>query len=163
MLRREEGPLMLLALALLAAIDAVPSPAVSLTLTGETDRPPVSATRRSLSDVARELREGRKAVGGFSAVESTVSQSRNAFIPAFEPDPDARESEPEVVIEAPPVYVPTYIIPVWYGGQQKSGRLHQRAAARFVAPRSISPPPGRPSAPTTLQLRHATAGHFRQR
>ena len=152
---------MLMALALLAAIEAVPPPTVSLTLTGETDRPPVSATPRSLSDVARELREGRKAVGNFSAVESTVPQSRSAFIPAFEPEPDTTELEPEVVTEALPVYVPTYI-PAWYGGRQSSGRLRQRTAALFVAPRATSPPPGRPSAPA-FQLRHTTAGHFRQR
>jgi hypothetical protein len=158
----EEGPLMLMALALLAAIDAVPSPTVSLTLTGGADRTPVSATPRSLSDVARELREGRKAVGGFSAVESTVPQSLGDFIPAFEPEPLTTEPEPEVVTEAPPVYVPNYI-PVWYGGRQKSGRLRQRTAARFAAPRPTSPPPGRPSGPPTFQPRHTTAGHFRQR
>jgi hypothetical protein len=162
MLYREEGPLMLMALALLAAIDAVPSPTVSLTLTGETARPPVSATRRSLSDVARELREGRKAVGGFSAVESTVPQSRSAFLPAFELEPDRTEPEPEVVVEPPPVYVPTYI-PVWYGGGQRSGRLHQRPAAHLVAPRAMSPPPGRLSTRPTFQPRHTAAGHFRQR
>jgi len=152
----------LMALVLLAAIDAVPSPTVSLTLTGETDRPPVSATPRSLSDVARELREGRKAVGGFSAAESTVPQSLSTFIPTFEPEPDTAEPEPEVVTEAPLVYAPTYL-PVWYGGRQKSARLHQRTNAHFAAPRSTAPPPGRPSASPTFQLRHATAGLFRQR
>ena len=153
---------MLMALVLLAAIDSVPSPTVSLTLTGETDRAPVSATPRSLSDVARELREGRKAVGGFSAVESTVPQSLSDFIPASEPEPAATEPEPEVVIEAPPVYVPAYL-PMWYGRHPKSSRLRQRNAARFAAPRPPSPPPGRLSAPPTFQPRHTTAGHFRQR
>jgi hypothetical protein len=153
---------MLMALALLAAIEAVPSPTVSLTLTGETDRPPVSATPRSLSDVARELREGRKAVGGFSAVESTVPQSLSYFIPTFEPEPVTTEPEPEVVIEAPPFYAPTYL-PVWYESHPKSSRLRQRTAAHFATPRPTSPRPGRPSAPPTFQLRHTTAGHFRQR
>ena len=153
---------MLMALALLAAIEAVPSPTVSLTLTGETDRPPVSATPRSLSDVARELREGRKAVGGFSAVESTVPQSLSYFIPTFEPEPVTTEPEPEVVIEAPPFYAPTYL-PVWYGSHPKSSRLRQHTAAHFAAPRPMSSHPGRSSAPPTFQLRHTTAGHFRQR
>lgn len=153
---------MLMALALLAAIDTGSSPTVSLILTGGADRAPVSATPRSLSDVARELREGRKAVGGFSAVESTVPQSRSVFIPTFEPELDATEPEPEVVTEAPPVYVPAYL-PVWYGGGQRIGRLHHRTAAHFVAPRAISRPPGRPSAPPTLHLRHSTAGRFHQR
>ena len=109
---------MLMALALLAAIEAVPSPTVSLTLTDGTDRPPVSATPRSLSDVARELREGRRAVGNFSAVESTVPQSRTIFIPTFEPEPDTREPEPEVVAEAAPAYIETYV-PVWWGCRQR--------------------------------------------
>jgi hypothetical protein len=162
MLGREEGPLMLMALALLAAIDAVPSSTVALTRTGETDRPPVSAAPRSLSDIARELRAGRKAAGGFSAVESTVPQSLGVFVPIFEPEPDSPAAEPEVVIEAQPVYVPTYI-PVWYGGCQKSGRLHHRTATHPVAPRAIPPNPGRLSAPSAFQLRHTMAGHSRQR
>jgi hypothetical protein len=162
MLGGEEGPLMLMALALLAAIDAVPSPTVSLTLTGGADRTPVSATPRSLSDVARELREGRKAVGGFSAVESTVPQSKSAFIPVFQPDADMTEPEPEAVTEAPPVYVPAYI-PVWYGGQQRIDRPRQRTASHFAAPRLMSPPPGRPSQTLAFQPRHTTAGFFRQR
>ncbi|MCI4369657.1 MAG: hypothetical protein L3K09_08885 [Thermoplasmata archaeon] len=144
---------MLMALVLLAAIDAVPSPTVSLTLTGETDRPPVSATPRSLSDVARELREGRKAVGNFSAVESTVPQSLSTFIPTFEQEPDTTEPQPEVVTETPPVYVPAYP-PVWYGGRPSSGRFHQRTAAHFAAPRAVPP---------AFQLRHTTAGLLRQR
>ena len=154
---------MLMALALLAAIDAVPSSTVSLTLTGETDRPPVSATPRSLSDVARELREGRKAVGGFSAVESTVPRSLNAFIPAFEPEPVATEPEPEVVTEAPPVYYPDYI-PAWYGGgQQRIGHDRHRPSAHHGAPRPGSPLLRHPSQLPTFQPRHTTAGLFRQR
>jgi hypothetical protein len=146
---------MLMALALLAAIE-VSAPTVSLTLTGETNRPPVSATPRSLSDVARELRKGRKAVGGFSAVESSVPQSRIVFIPLSLPEPEEADREPEVVTEVQPAYVPTYV-PVWFGGGQRSSRLHQRPAAR-----PASPPPVRPSQPM-LRLRHTTAGFFRQR
>jgi len=153
---------MLMALVLLAAIDAGPSPTVSLTLTGGADRAPVSATPRSLSDVARELREGRKAVGGFSAVESTVPQSLSYFMPAFEPEPVTTVPESEVVIEAPPVYAPPYL-PTWYGRHQKSGRLHLRPASHFAAPRSTSPLSGRLSAPPTFQPLHTTAGRFRQR
>lgn len=153
---------MLMALILLAAIDAVPAPTVSLTLTGDSDRPPVSATPRSLSDVARELREGRKAVGNFSAAETTVPQRRSTLFPAFEPEPDVTEPEPEPepVAEAP-VYVPAYP-PVWFGGRQPSSRLHRRSAARFAAPRAASPPPGRPSAPA-FRMRHSTAGPLRER
>jgi hypothetical protein len=153
---------MLMALALLAAIDAIPSPTVSLTLSGGAGRAPVSATPRSLSDVARELREGRRAVGGFSAVESTVPQSRGEFLPTFEPEPVVTAPEPEVVIEAPPAYAPTYL-PVVYGRHPKNGRFHGRPATHFAAPRLTSPPPGRPSAAPALQPRHAAAGHFRQR
>ena len=144
---------MLMALALLAAIDAVPSPTVSLTLLGGPDRAPVSATPRSLSDVARELREGRKAVGGFSAAESTVPQRLSTFTPTFELEAVTAEPEPEVVSEAQPVYAPTYL-PVWYGGRQTSGRFHQRTAAHFAAPRAVPP---------AFQLRHTTAGLLRQR
>lgn len=153
---------MLMALALLAAIDAVPSPTVSLTLTGGADRAPVSATPRSLSDVARELREGRKAVGGFSAMESTVPQSLGDFVPAFEPEPVTTAPEPTVVVESPAVYAPDYL-PVWYGPSQKIGRLHRHPAARFAAPRPASPPPRRPFAPPTIQPHRITGGHFRER
>jgi len=154
---------MLMALVLLAAIDAVPSPTVSLTLTGESDRAPVSATPRSLSDVARELREGRKAVGNFSAVETTVPQSRSTFVPTFEPEPDVTkpEPEPEEVAEALPVYVPAYP-PVWYGASQRTGRFRQHVASPFAAPRAASPHPGRPTAPA-FQRRRTMAGLLRQR
>ena len=152
---------MLMALVLLAAIDAVPSPTVSLTLTGGAEREPVSATPRSLSDVAHELREGRKAVGGFSAAESTVPQSRNVYIPVFEPEPEMTEPEPEVVTDVQPVYVPTYL-PTSFGRHQKIGRHHQRTAAHLASRAPASPPPGRPSAPPST-LRHTMAGVFRER
>lgn len=153
---------MLMALALLAAINAVPSSTVSLTLTGGADRAPVSAAPRSLSDVARELREGRQAVGGFSAVESTVSQSKSVFIPAFEPEPVTRAPEPEPVIEAPPTYAPTYL-PYGYGGPRKSVRLHQRPAAHVAVPRAASPLPDRSFQRPAFQPLHGIAGHLRQR
>ena len=157
---------MLMALVLLAAIDAVPSSTVSLTLTGDTDRPPVSATPRSLSDVARELREGRKAVGGFSAVESTLPRSPSIFVQPFEPEPVATEPEPEVPVEAPqPVYIEAYA-PAWYGGggQRIGHHLGQHPPlGHHAAPRSASPLLGRPSASPRFQRHHITAGHFRQR
>ena len=156
---------MLMALVLLAAIDAVPSSTVSLTLTGDPDRPPVSAAPRTLSDVARELREGRKAVGGFSAVESTVPRSLDGFIPTFEPELVAREPEPEVPVEAPQqVYIETYI-PAWYGGGQRIGHhLRQHAPlGHHASPRSASPLIGRPSSLPRFQARDTTGGHFRLR
>ena len=156
---------MLMALALLAAIEAAPPPTVSLTLSGDTDRPPVSATPRSLSDVARELRKGRKAVGGFSAFESTVPQRLDVFIPVYEPEPETTEAEPEVVAEAP-VYVPSYL-PGWSGGQPRLGRHHRHIAGHPTVPRAVARPAVRPFvrpfASPMLRMRHATAGVFRER
>jgi hypothetical protein len=157
---------MLMALALLAAIEAAPSPTVSLTLTGGADRAPVSATPRSLSDVARELREGRKAVGGFSAMESTVAspvpQSPSDVSPVFEPEPVAAAPQPEVVSEQPPMYAPDYL-PAWVGPGQKIGRFHPRPAPRFATPRAASPPPRRTFAAPTFQPHRITAGRLRER
>ncbi len=153
---------MLMALALLAAIDAVPSSTVSLILSGETDRPPVSAARRSLSDVARELRAGRKAVGSFSAAETTLPQSRIVFVPMIAPELERQEPEPEVVPEARPVYVPTYL-PTWFGGGQKIARRHHhhRAAAHTATPRPG--PANRLSGPPPFHPRHGGSGFFRER
>ena len=152
---------MLMVLALLAAIDAVPSSTVSLTLSGESDRAPVSAARRSLSDVARELRAGRKAVGSFSAAESTLPQSRIVFVPMIAPELETREPEPEVVPEAEPVYVPEYL-PTWYGGGQKIPRRHHhRAAAHAATPRPG--PANRLSGPPPFHLRHGGSGVLRER
>ncbi len=160
---------MLMALALLAAIDAVPSSTVSLTLTGRDDRPPVSATPRTLSDVARELREGRKAVGGFSAVESTVPQSRIVFVPTFGPELEEVEREPEVVTEVHEVYVPEYF-PTWFGGDRKiahhrhnQNRHMHRPIAVPVAPTRRSPTSGRASAPSPLHPSHAAPWVLRGR
>jgi hypothetical protein len=153
---------MLMALVLLAAIEAAPSSTVSLTPTGETDRPPVSATRRSLSDVARELRAGRRAIGGFSAVASTVPQSRNVFVPMFEPEPDTREAEPEVAPETSPVYLPSYL-PTVYGGSRRIGHLHRLTALHAFSLRPGSLPLSRPTGPFMAQPRQTMAGSVRQR
>ncbi len=156
---------MLMALALLAAIEAAPPPTVSLILSGDNDRPPVSAAPRSLSDVARELRKGRKAVGGFSAFESTVPQRLDVFVPIYEPEPETTEPEPEVVAEAP-VYVPSYL-PGWSGGQPTFGRHHRHSAGHPAAPRPMARPAVRPSvrpfASPMLRMRRTTARVFRER
>ncbi len=110
---------MLMALALLAAIDAVPPPVVEVTLTGGRGTP-VSAAPRTLSDVARDRREGRKAVGGFSAVETTLPRSPVTPIAPLEPEGEATRAEPEVVYEPPPGSLPEYDS-VWYGGYPTYG------------------------------------------
>ena len=135
---------MLMALVLLAAVEGAAAPTVEVTLTGSSGTP-VSAARRSLSDVARELREGRRAVGGFSAVESTVPQSREvvSFPPAREEEyEEARVSREEEPVAPPPVYVETYV-PMWYGGGGFGGR---RPGVRppHVAHHSARPPRPQP-------------------
>ncbi len=152
---------MLMALAVLVLFDATPSPVVELARTG-TGNTPVSATPRSLSDVAQELREGRKATGGFSAVETTVPQHLRK-IPPVKWVEEVIEPEPEIVYEpAPPDIVP--YAPVFYGAP----RLHRSFHRRFVihhavlAPglRPVLPrPPARPGA----QPRLSQPGHWRQR
>jgi hypothetical protein len=102
---------MLIALAVLAALETAAPPAVEMTLTGA-GGPPVSMARRTLSDVARERREGRTAVGGFSAVETTVPREPFA-LPAFTWDEEETRPEPEAVPEPQPpasavAYVPGY-------------------------------------------------------
>jgi len=105
---------MWVALAVLAALETASPPVVELTLTGAPGAA-VSAARRTLSDVARERREGRKAVGGFSAAETTVSRAPLRF-PAFVWQEEERIREPEVVPrpEAPEPYVTGW--GVWPGG-----------------------------------------------
>ncbi|HVO49865.1 MAG TPA: hypothetical protein VMV60_02640 [Thermoanaerobaculia bacterium] len=108
---------MLIALAVLAALETAspaPSPVVEVTLTGAAGAP-VSAAPRTLSDVARERREGRKAVGGFSAAETTVSRAPVRF-PAFAWAEEETTPEPEVVPgpETPEPYVTGW--GVWPGG-----------------------------------------------
>ena len=152
---------MLMALAVLALIDAAPSPTVELALTG-TGNTPVSAAPRSLSDVARELREGRKAVGGFSAVETTVPQHLRR-IPPVEWEEEVIEPEPEVVNEPEPPEVAPYV-PVWYGAP----RLHRgfrpgvrvRHALLGLGLRAVLPgPPVRAGGRSSL----SPGGHGRRR
>ena len=107
---------MLLALVVATALEAATaaSPAVELTLTGSTGVP-VSAVPRSLSDVARELRAGRKATGGFSAVETTVPRHPvdQRFVTWEE---EEVRGEPEVVPEPQPPDVVSNEIYGWGGG-----------------------------------------------
>jgi len=138
---------MFLALVVATALEVgtAASPAVELTLTGSTGVP-VSAAPRSLSDVARELREGRKATGGFSAVETTVPRHPvDLRYVAWEEEED--RNEPEVVPEPQPPGVVSNEIYGWGGGGwgpvpprrrpphvshfgQSGGRLPPRAALR---------------------------------
>ena len=118
---------MLVALAVLAALEATPaSAAVELTRAGAAGAP-VSAAPRTLADVAREMREGRRAVGGFSAVETTVSRGP-VVLPAFEWADEDMRSEPEVAPEPEP---PGDVVPFvsgyggWYGGGW-GGAPHRR-------------------------------------
>ena len=152
---------MLMVLALLASVDSVPPLTVSLIRSGETDRPPVSATPRSLSDVASELRKGRKAVGGFSAVESTLPQSRSVSMPVFEPEPEMPMPEPGVVAQESPVYIP-YYGSAWGGGHFRNPRFHRHFAGfRPGAPR-VTPFSLRPSQRPMFRG-HGMAGPFRGR
>jgi len=152
---------MLMALAVLAVIDAVPPPVVEMTFTGEGGAP-VSAEPRTLSDVARERREGRKAVGGFSAVETTVPRGLGTRIPPVKWEKEATEAEPEVANEPPSVYVPMYV-PAWYGGYPGRSGLRQRSAPHLVVrgpgPRHVY----RPSSPPFHQPHPAPAGNSRRR
>src|SRR5664279_5608243 len=118
---------MLTALAILAVIEAIPASRVEVALTG-VDSAPVSAAPRSLSDVARERREGRKGVGSFSAVETTVPRNLGGEPPAlFWEEPEAAP-EPEVVVEPPPTYVQAYVPS--YGGRRVRGAVHPHPALR---------------------------------
>jgi hypothetical protein len=109
---------MLIALAVLAALETAPPPAaVEMTLSGSSGAP-VSAAPRTLSDVAREMREGRRAVGGFSAFETTLSREPLAW-PAFERDEEEPRPEPEARPEPqPPESAVPYVTGwgAWYGG-----------------------------------------------
>lgn len=106
---------MLLALVVATALEAAPAQMVELTPVANAGAP-VSAARRSLSDVGRELREGRKAKGGFSAVETTVPREPvDLRFVSWEED-EAR-GEPEVVPEPqPPGIVSNEIYGGWGGG-----------------------------------------------
>jgi hypothetical protein len=151
---------MLMALALLAAIDASASPRVDLTLTG-TSGTPVSATPRRLSDVARELREGRKAVGGFSAVETTVRPGPGIELRFIDSEEDSGQAGPEVVPEPPPAYVTTYAPTT--GGGARHRALRRRPASQLAAPGPGSRPAFRPSVPPGYAPRPMALGRSRQR
>ena len=104
---------MLIALAVLAALETAAPPAVEMTRSGAAAAP-VSAAPRSLTDVAREIREGRRAVGGFSAAATTVPREP-LLLPSFEWE---EEREPEVVPEPQPGGEVPYVSGWggWYGG-----------------------------------------------
>ncbi len=105
---------MLLALVVAASLEAPASPSVELTRTGARTAP-VPAVPRSLSDVAREMREGRRATGGFSAVESTVP--RLPIDPGFLLVGEERpREEPEVAPEPEPAGYVSNEITGWGGG-----------------------------------------------
>jgi hypothetical protein len=144
-----KGPIVLTTLALLAVIGTVPPAGVDITLTGER-REPVSAAPRTLSDVARDRRQGLTAVGGFSAVETTVPRSVPRWSPPVELEEEAAESEPEIVEEPPPAYVPTYVA-TWYGGCSGYGGHRPRISARSVTPAPGPRHGNRPSAPLARQ------------
>jgi hypothetical protein len=152
---------MLMALAVLAVIDAVPSPVVEITLTGAGGTP-VSAVPRSLSDVARERREGKKGVGGFSAVETTVPRGLGTDIPPVEWEEEATEAEPEVVNEPLPAYLPTYV-PAWYGGSPADSGFRPRFASHLAIPGPGPWPACRSSARPAHKPHPASAGHSRRR
>ncbi len=120
---------MLVALAALAVLEAaapLPPAAVELMRAGVAGAP-VSAAPRTLSDVAREMRDGRRAVGGFSAVETTVSRGP-VVLPALEWEDEDMRSEPEVAPEPePPGDVVPYVSGYggWYGGGW-GGAPHRR-------------------------------------
>jgi hypothetical protein len=106
---------MLLALVVATALEAATPQTVELRPAGNAG-PPVSAARRSLSDVGRELREGRKATGGFSAVETTVPREPVdlRFVPWEE---EEVRGEPDVVPEPqPPGVVSNETYGGWGGG-----------------------------------------------
>jgi hypothetical protein len=154
----------LIALALLAVVEAVPTPTVELTLTGTLGSSPVSAAPRSLSDVARERREGRKGVGGFSAVETTVPRGLATILPAFDLDEEEQAPlQPDVVTQPQPPAYETAWMPGWYGGGRRRGGMRPHPAFHATAPKAGRRPAFRPSAPQPRAPRPTGAGSFRQR
>jgi len=105
---------MLLALVVATALEAATPPTVELTPAGRMSAP-VSAARRSLSDVARDLREGRKATGGFSAVETTVPREAVDLRFVSWEEEEVR-GEPDVVPEPQPPGIVSNDIYGWGGG-----------------------------------------------
>lgn len=141
---------MLAVLAVLAAIETAAPPVVELTLSGSSGTP-VSAAPRSLSDFARERRLGARAVGGFSAVETTVTRGP-VFLPALEQDEEETRPEPEVVPEPQP---PGWVAPYdwtggWFGGNPGRRPPHVRLFLRSPVPparRPVAAPSARPGVP----------------
>jgi len=144
-----KGLTMLMALALLAAIDTSAPPVVELSLTGERGAP-VSAVPRTLSDVARERRDGRKAVGGFSAVETTLPRSPGRPVAPVEWEGVAINAEPEAVDEPLPAYEPAYF-PAWYGGYPTCSGLRPCVRSHVGIPAPGLRPAFRQSAPLARQ------------
>jgi hypothetical protein len=147
---------MLLALLVATALEAVPlaSPTVELKRTEKTGAS-VSAAPRSLSDVARELREGRRATGGFSAVETTVPRYP-VDLRFVEWEEEEDRGEPEVVPEPQPPEIVSNEIYGWGGGGwatvpprhrpphvghfgKSEGRHQAHAAPRRAAPSLTAP------------------------
>jgi hypothetical protein len=150
---------MWVALAVFAALEtAAPSapPVVELTRTGAAARA-VSAAPRTLSDVARERREGRTAVGGFSAVETTVSRGPVYVLPL---EWEEEAAGPDVAPEPEPPGVAVPYAGVWNGGwwggapARRPPHVHPvvRAApgaGRTPSPRAAATPAARSLARTS--------------
>ena len=146
---------MLTALAILAVIEAIPASRVEVALTGVLGAP-VSAAPRSLSDVARERREGKRGVGSFSAVETTVPRNLGGEPPVLSWEEPETAPQPEAVTEPPPTYVQAYVPS--YGGRRI--RVHPHPALRLAAPPSGRRPATHPFSPPAFQARPAAPGRF---
>jgi hypothetical protein len=133
---------MLIALAVLAALEAAPPPvaAVELIRSGAPGAP-VNAAPRTLSDVARERREGRRAVGGFSAVETTVSGGSYAM-PAFTWVEEETRPEPEVVPGREPPGEPGPYATAWggWGGWPGGAPRRRPHVSHFARPSALPAP-----------------------
>ncbi len=110
------------------------------------------AQTRTLSDVARELKQGKHGTANFSAVESTIPQQQDVYSPpVVEAEAPPRERETVVPAEPEPWffgYAPAY--PANYGGD------YRRHARRPLVP--THRPPARVSGPrpTPYSRAHAT-------
>ena len=152
---------MLIALAVLAALETAAPPAIELTRSGAAGAP-VNAAPRSLSDVARERRDGRRAVGGFSAVETTVSREP-LLVPSFEWEEDTRR-EPEIAPEPQPPGAPEPYATAWGGWGGGTGgaprrRPHvshfARPSARPATSTGHGPAPRAAAGPISQPATHA--------
>jgi hypothetical protein len=134
----------LLEIAAVAVLGTSAPSTVELTVTGPPG-PPVAMGPRTLSDVARERREGRRAVGGFSAAETTVPRVP-VDLSGFNWDEDTARREPDVEPQAP---APPYVLPyadMWYGGGYGGGAKHRRPHVVHHGTRPTGRPFGRPDA-----------------